>query len=352
MACAAVRVAAFAGCVGWLGGWGGAVVAAPLDALIDLEDDPRAAARWTGELSAEVTQPLLDALGVERRAARVGLVRLHRAEGPWSFTLGAHQRHLQDQRNAYQVQSWHAAVQVEPGTAQAGDPWRWGLRLSAWGDRADHLLQSSNASLQVSGLKARLTEMELVRPRDQQWQLDAVGRATLADVRWSVSGFAGVGSSRVTRSLVRGQATISDCAYDLQFTETRLNAVPLPDCPQALQVSVPNALLAVDVLQASRYQAAYGHAGAALRWTQAPWRLALGAELQQWQHNAATAGQTRNLQLVGEAAHALGPSLALVLRGQMVRRRMLGEVPMLYNVRAPGSTRSAAAVSVGLQAQF
>jgi hypothetical protein len=345
----AVAVATVAaGCGGLVGPAG----AAPLDALLDLVDDPQRATRWSIEAVGDVTQPLFDAAGIEQRAGQATSARLHLASGPWSFTLGGHQRTLHDKSNDYRVQGWHGAVQFEPGEATAADALRWGVRLGAWGNRADHLLQSTNASLKINGMKARLVEMELVQPRDLQWQMDVIGRARLADPRWAFSGFAGVGTSAVTRSVVSGKATISDCTYQLQFGDKRLNAVPMVDCPQALLVSVPNTLLAVDVLEETRYRSVYGHAGAAVHWAAAPWRLVLGGELQQWQRNGATARQTRNALLVSEAAFAVDPAFSVVLRGQYMHRQLLGEVPMLYNARSTSSTRRVVSVSVGLQAAF
>ena len=318
-----------------------------------LVDDPRGPVRWTVEAMGDVTQPFFDAAGIDRRAGQTNSLRLRLASGPWSFALGGHQRALHDKSNDYRVQSWHGAVQFEPGNATSADALRWGVRLGAWGNQADHLRQSTNRSLKVSGLKARLIEMELVKPQDLQWQMDLIGRVTLADPRWAFSGFGGVGSSAVTRSVVSGKATISGCTYQLQFGEERLNALPMADCPKALLVSVPNSLLAVDVLEETRYRSVYGHAGAAVHWSAAPWRLALGAELQQWLRDAGAAErQTRNALLVGEAAYAIDPALAVVLRGQYMHRQMLGEVPMLYNARSTSSARKVVSVSLGLQARF
>lgn len=337
-----------AGC----GGLAGPAGAAPLDALLDLVDDPQGPARWTVEAAGDVTQPLFDAAGIDRRAGQTASVRLHRASGPWSFELGGRQRAIQDKSNDYRVQSWHGAVQFEPGEPRSTDALRWGVRLGVWGNQADHLLQNTNASMKISGLKARLVEMELLQPRDLQWQMDVIGRATLTDPRWAVSGFAGAGTSAVTRSVVSGKATISGCTYQLQFGDERLNALPMADCPKALIVSVPNSLLAVDVLDETRYRSVYGHTGAAVHWHAAPWRLALGGELQQWQRKGATSRQTRNVLLVSEAAHAFDPALSVVLRGQYMHRQLLGEVPMLYNARSTSSTRRVVSISIGLQAKF
>jgi hypothetical protein len=259
-----VRLARFAVAVAAIAaGWGslaGSAGAAPLDALLDLVDDPQGPARWTVEAAGDVTQPLFDAVGIDRRAGQTASVRLRLVSGPWSVELGGHQRAIQDKSNDYRVQSWHGTVQFEPGEARSTDPLRWGVRLGAWGNQADHLLQSTNASLKISGLKARLVEMELVQPRDLQWQMDVIGRATLNDPRWAVSGFVGAGTSTVTRSVVSGKATISGCTYQLQFGEERLDAQPMADCPKALVVSVPNNLLAVDVLDETRYRSVYGRA--------------------------------------------------------------------------------------------
>ena len=335
------------------GGFAGLAGAAPLDALLDLQDDPQGPTRWTAEAMGDVTQPLFDATGIERRAGQVNSLRVQGASGPWSFALGGHQRALHDKLNDYHVQSWHGALQFESGQAAAADRWRWGVRLGVWGNQADQLRQSTNRSLKVSGLKARLVEMELVRPRDLQWQLDLVGRFTPTASRWHVSGFAGAGTSAVTQSAVSGKATISGCTYQLQFGDERLNALPMADCPKGLIVSVPNRLLAVDALDETRYRAVYGHAGAALHWLAAPWRLALGTELQQWQRDGgAPERQTRNALLVSEVRHSVHPALAVVLRGQYMHRQMLGEVPMLYNARSTSSTRRVVSVSLGLQAQF
>lgn len=324
--------------------------ASPLEALPDLPGSQPASPRWSAELSTEITQPLFDALGVDRQAGQAAAGSLGVAIGAWSFTLGGQQRRLQDKTNVHDVQSWHAAAQVE--LTEPSAPVRWGLRLGAWGNRADHLLQSTSSSLRISGLKARLVEMELVRPRDLQWQLDLLGRTALADPRWSLSGVAGLGSSAVTRSVVNGKATISGCTYQLDFGEQRLNAAPLAGCANGLFVSVPNRLLAIDVQQETRYHAVYGHVGAAVHWAVSPWRAALGAEWQQWQRVESSTSGTRNLVLAAEAVQDVSPGLSLLLRGQVRQRQMLGEVPMLYNSRAASSHRRVVALSAGLQFRF
>lgn len=335
------------------GGFPGQAVAAPLDPLLDLTDDPQGPTRWVVEATGDVTQPLFDAAGIDRRAGRIEALRLQGATGPWSFVLGGHQRVLHDKLNDYPVQSWHGAVQFEPGGVSATHALRWGLRLGVWGNQADHLLQTTNRSLKISGLKARLVEMELVQPRDLQWQFDLIGRFQPSDSRWHFSGFAGAGTSAIRHAAATGKATLSGCTYQLQFGEERLDALPMADCPRGLLVSVPNRLLAVDVLDETRYRAVYGHVGAAAHWRSAPWRLALGGELQQWQRDAsAPERQTRNALLVGEVRRSVHPALAAVLRGQYMHRQMLGEVPMLYNARSTSSTRRVLSVTLGLQATF
>jgi hypothetical protein len=326
--------------------------AAPLDALLDVGEVAPGPARWTAEVTTDMTQPLLDAVGLDRRAGQTTATRFGLAAGRWSFELGGQGRALHDQRSDYRVQSWHTAVQLALGPPGAGDATRWAIRLGAWGNRSDHLLQSTNTTLKVSGLKARLTEMELVQPRDLQWQMDLIGRTALTDPRWAVSGFAGAGTSAVTRSVVSGKAMISGCAYQLQFGEQRLTAQPMADCPDAFIVSVPKQLLAVDVLQETRYHAVYGHAGAAVHWAAAPWRLALGGELQQWQRSGQDERRTRSVRLASELVRTLDPALSAVLRGQYLHRQMLGEVPMLYNTRSSSAGRRVVSVSAGLQAQF
>lgn len=340
-----------------LGGTAPLAGAAPLDALLDVSDAPEGRTRWSVEAMGDVTQPVFDALGVDRQAGHTESVRLGLVSGPWSLTLGGHQRAIHNKSDDYQVQSWQAAAQFEPGlafgAAGAASPLRWALRLSAWGNRADQLVQSSNSVLKVSGLKARLVEMELVQPRDLQVQFDLVGRYTAPASGWAFSGFAGIGTSAVTRSVVSGKATISGCTYQLQFGDARLNALPLADCPKALIVSVPNKLLQVDVLQETRYRSLYGHAGGAVHWQHADWRLAAGGELQQWQRSGSDALQTRNALLAAEVARAVTPSVSAVLRGQYQHRQLLGEVPMLFNARSTSTaSRHVGLVTVGLLAQF
>lgn len=336
-----------------LGGMVDLAGAAPLDALLDVSSDPQGPTRWTAEVAGDVTQPLFDTFGVDRRSGHTESVRLGLTSGAWSFELGGHQRALHDKADDYQVQGWHSAVQYEPGEPDASSPLRWAIRFSAWGNRADHLVRTTNSSLKVSGLKARLTELALEQPRDRQLQFDLIGRYTVADTGWAFSGFAGAGTSEVTRSVVNGQATISGCTYQLQFGDERLTALPTAGCPRALIVSVPNSLLAVDVLAETRYRSMYGHAGGAVHWQAAPWRLALGAELQQWQRSGQEERQTRNAILVGEVARALAPSVSVVLRGQYLHRQLLSEVPMLYNTRSTTTAnRRVVSVSAGLRAQF
>ncbi len=339
----------------WLGVQAGVAVAgiSPLETLA-VPGLPTAATadgvRWQAQWSQELTQPLFDVAGIERNAGRGWAGRLEAATGPWSFGVGAQDRRLHDKAQAHAVQSWHATAQVEWTTPD--QPHRWGLRLGAWGSQADHLLQSTSSALRVSGLKGRLIEMELVRPRDLQWQLDLLARSRLADPRWAVSGYAGLGASAVSRSVVSGKATISGCTYQLDFGDQRLNAKPLPGCPNGWLVSVPNRLLAVDVQQETRYRSLHGHLGGALHWAAMPWRLAVGGELQQWLRQGQEVRHVRNLVLAGEAAHTVSPGLALVLRGQYQHRQLLGDVPMLYNSRSASSTRRVLSVTAGMQVEF
>jgi hypothetical protein len=332
--------------------------AAPLDALLDVSDAPGALVRWSAEAMGDVTQPVFDAVGANRQVGHTESIRLGMVSGPWTFAMGGHQRAVHDKSNDYQVQSWNAAAQYEPGPGffggtAVGSPWRWALRLGAWGNRAGQLVQSTNSVLKVSGLKARLVEMELVQPRDLQLQFDLVGHYDVPVRGWALSGFAGLGSSEVTRSVVSGKAAISGCTYQLQFGDARLNAMPLADCPKALIVSIPNSLLKVDVLQETRYRSVYGHAGGAVHWQDADWRLALGGELQQWQRTGADELRTRNAILVAEVGRAITPSVSAVLRGQYQHRQLLSEAPMLFNARSAGTARRhVGQVSVGLLAQF
>ena len=322
----------------------------PLETLAGPASTVAGGVHWQAEWSRDLTQPLFDAAGVERHAGRGWAGRLDAAAGPWSVGVGGQDRRLYDKAQEHAVQSWHATAQVEWTTPD--QPQRWGLRLGAWGNQADHLLQSTNAALRVSGLKARLVEMALVRPRDVQWQIDLLARSRLADPRWALSGYTGLGASAVSRSVVSGKATISGCTYQLDFGDQRLNAQPLPGCPNGLLVSVPNRLLAVDVQQETRYRSLHGRVGAALHWSAVPWRLAVGGELQQWLRQGQDVRRVRNLVLAGEAAHTVAPGLSLVLRGQYQHRQLLGDIPMLYNSRSASSTRRVLSVTAGLQAQF
>lgn len=327
-------------------------VAAPRDALLDVVDDPRAAWRWQVEAGADFTQSLFDAVGVNRQAGHLSAARLTGSSGPWSFELGGHRRLVDDGASQHRVQSWQTALQFEPGEASADTPGRWALRASAWGNRADELVKDTRASLKVSGLKARLSEMELIRPRDRQWQLDGIGRYAPAGSAWAVSGFAGGGRSRVSGAGVTGQATISGCSYRLQFGESRLTAIPMAGCERPLMVSIPNSLLQYDVLRETNYHATWVHTGAALHWRPADWHLVLGVELQRWRHQLPTPVVTHNLIAVGEATWAVTPSLALFVRGQYMHRQLLGEVPMLYNVHSSAASRRHVMTMAGLAARF
>lgn len=326
-------------------------MAAPRDALLDVVDDPRAGLQWQVEAGSDFTQTLFDAVGVNRQAGHLSAARLTASSGPWSFELGGHRRLVDDGTSQHRVQSWQTALQFEPGEASADDPWRWAVRASAWGNRADELVKDTRASLKVSGLKARLSEMELVQPRDRQWQLDGIGRYAPIGSALAVSGFAGGGGSQVSGAGVTGQATISGCSYRLQFGESRLTAVPMAGCERPLMVSIPNNLLQYDVLRETNYHATWAHAGTALHWRPADWHLVLGMELQRWWHHLPSPVVTNNLIAVGEATWAVTPALALFVRGQYMHRQLMGEVPMLYNAHA-STQRRYAMTMFGLSARF
>lgn len=339
----------------------GSASAAPLDALLDVSDDPRGPSRWRVEVSGDITQPVFDATGIDKTAGKTQTARLGWVSGPWSLEVGGDRRAIPDKTSLHHVRSWRTAVQYEPGNADALTSLRWAVRLGAWGDQSDQLVQTSDRSLKVSGLKARLNEMRLIKPSDLQWQLDLIGRYTLTGTGLGFSAFAGAGTSSVTRAGVGGKATISGCAYQLQFGSDRLTAIPDGGCEKALIVSVPNSLVQFDALRESQYQARYMHAGAAAHWRPGAWRISLGGELQQWLRDGVddrldAANQTpltRNAVLAGQTSYDFTPALSVVLRGQYMHHQLLGEVPMLYNARtASGFKRRYAAASAGIVLTF
>lgn len=330
----------------------GGAVAAPRDALLDVVEDPRAGLHWQVGAGTDVSQTLFDAIGVDRQAGHQAMARLAVSSGPWSFELAGHRRLVDDGANQHRVRSWQGALQFEPGASTADDVWRWAVRASAWGNRADQIVKGTRSSLGASGLNARLSEMALSRPHDRQWQLDGIGRYALAGSALAVSGFAGGGRSHVTGAGVTGQATISGCSYRLQFGESRLTAVPLAGCEHPMMVSIPNSLLQYDALRETNYHATWAHTGAALHWRPADWHLVVGVELQRWWHHLPTPVVTNNLIAMSEATWSVTPELALFVRGQYMHRQLLGEVPMLYNVHSTASRRRHMMTMAGLAVRF
>lgn len=346
---------------------GGAARAAPLDALLDLQTTPGTPTRWQLEAGRDLANDRLDVFGWRQQAGvtdRFGNyagqhLRLGVQSGPWAGELIGWRRHITDHDTVHRLNSWQVAVQREFGSAT--DRTRWGLRLSAWGNQATVLTRSTSALLIAQGIDARLGELQLHRPRDRQWQLDAIGRTTLPLSGWSLSGFAGAGRSLVTRDSATATAQIAGCTYLLDFGTERLTAEPPPGCTNAPTISVPNRLLPFDAMQETRYRSTYVHLGGALRWRNEDWRLALGAEWQQWQREGvderieARGGTpyTSNQILIGELQYRFNPVLGGLLRAQLMRHQFVGELPMIYNgLTVARFSQRYGIVTAGLVARF
>lgn len=344
------------------------VTAAPLDALLDLRTRPDAPTTWQVELDRDLANERLDVFGWRSRSSLAGTqignyagqhLRLGLQSGRWSGDLLHWRRAISDLGRTHQLTTWQAAAQYEFG--QPADPWRWGLRLSGWQDQAGQLTRRTSAPLVAQGIDAKLSELQLIRPRDSQWQLDLLGRTALPVAGLAVSGFAGAGRSLVTRSSANASARIAGCDYQIDFGAERLTASPPDGCSNAPIISVPNGLLPFDAWQETGYRASFVHLGGALRWQSDDWRLALGLELQQWRREGVDerlrqrggTPYTSNQTLIGEVQYRVTPALSAVLRGQVMRHQFLGELPLIYNgLTASRFNQRYGLVSAGLVCDF
>lgn len=344
------------------------VTAAPLDALLNLQTRPGTPAAWQIELDRDLANDRLDVFGWRSQSSLAGTqvgnyagqhLRLGVQSGHWSGELLHWRRAIADLGRTHRLTTWQAAVQHEFG--QPADPWRWGLRLSGWQDQAGQLTRRTSAPLVAQGLDARLNELQLVRPRDRQWQLDLLGRVALPVTGLAVTGFAGVGRSLVTRSSANASARIAGCDYQIDFGAERLTASPPDGCSNAPIISVPNGLLPFNAWQETGYRASFVHLGGALRWQSDDWRLALGLELQQWRREGVDerlrqrggTPSTSNQTLIGEVQYRVMPGLSAVLRGQVMQHQFLSELPLIYNgLTAARFNQRYGLVSAGLVCDF
>lgn len=347
----------------------GPVQAAPLDALLDVRGDPDAGPGLRIELDRDLANDRLDVFGWRSDAGlgdtRIGdysgrQLRLDARAGAWTLTAHARQRAIVDTGRTHQFRSWQLGLQHDFG--RPGDTTRWGLRLNRWGDSATQVTRSTSSHLVASGVNAQLTELQLQRPRDQQTQLDLIGRQQLALPGLALSGFAGIGRSRVSADAASARATIAGCSYLIDFGPERLTAEPPDGCDNAPTVSVPNALLPYDALAETNYRARLLHAGGALHWQINPdWQLSAGLEWQRWQRDgvdarlSARGGHpvTDNLTLITELRWRFAPHLSALLRAQAMRHQLLGELPLAYNgLTASRFSQKYGLVSAGMSADF
>lgn len=322
------------------------------------------------ELDRDIANDRVDVLGLRDRSAYAGTAvgdyhgnhwRALLGWGAWQGEFTRWRRALQDRGDTHQLRSWQGAVQVRLGAGDAGSSAQgaWALRASGWGNSAPLLTRRTAGSLNVEGLSAELTDLQIRRARDRQWQLDLIGSRQALGLRWS--GFAGAGTSRVRNDGVAARSTVAGCSYHLDFGRERLVATPDAGCQDALTFVIPNRVLPYDAQAETTYRARFAHLGGSARWTEGDWTLALGYEYQRWRREgidalvASRGGAVYDLNhtLIGELGWSPLAGMQWLLRGQYMQHQWLGELPLAYNtLTASRFSQRYGFVSAGLRVTF
>jgi hypothetical protein len=352
------------------------VAAAPLDALLSAEPVRLSTARpdsvvWQLELARDLANERLDVLGLRASSTFAGTsigdysgqhLRLQARQGRLSGDFGLWKRAIEDRSDTHRLTTWHTAAQWQlnqPGPIDSTP--RWAVRIGAWGNQSDRLTRRTSSKLVAGGLDSKLSEVQILQPRDRQTQLDLI-----ASQPWPVSGltasaFVGLGLSRVSNRGVTGSASVAGCPYALDFGTERLVAQPASGCTDALIISVPNNLLPNNALAESNYRARYAHLGGSLRLERSGWSAAIGYEFAQtWRQDIDTllrqrgeAGYQRNHILIGELQLDVTDHVSALLRAQYMQHQFLGELPLAYNTQtAARFSQRYGLVSAGLLARF
>jgi hypothetical protein len=345
-----------------------ALQAAPLDALLSAGPPPGQAALGLHlEVAADRVNGKLDLLNLRNSDPRYAGTRIGDYTGQHlrgSLELSrlrldgaVWQRRLQDSADIQHFGSWQVGGQFRL-TDDAQAPRHWALRASAWGNRADKLMRSTNTRLGVDGINTQVREVQINAPSDLQRQLDLIVSQAWAGQQWSA--FAGAGKSVVGNAGVTGQSTIGNCAYGLVFGPTELSASPAGNCGNLI-ISVPNKLLPYSAEAETNFHARYLHLGLSQAWQGQTWGTRLGYEFQHWQRERIDTlivqrggkAYTDNHTVVGELSARLTPGVSALLRAQLMRHQFVGELPLAYNTLSAnrfGSTYGI--VSIGLSGDF
>lgn len=355
------------------------VAAAPLDALLSAEPVRLSTARpgqtaWQFELARDLANERLDVLGLRASSNYAGTsigdyagqhLRLQARRGRLSGEFALWKRAIEDRSDTHRLTTWQTAAQWQPGPVDPSDrpanAARWAVRASAWGNQAHRLNRGTNRPLVAGSLDSQLSELQILQPRDRQFQLDLIASKPWPTRGLTASAFVGLGRSHVSNRGVTGSAGVAGCPYGLDFGAERLVARPAGSCTDALTISVPNNLLPYDALRESNYRAHLAHLGGSLRLERSGWSAAIGYEFgQTWRQDIDSllrqrgeAGHQRNHILIGELQLDLTVHLSALLRAQYLQHQFLGELPLAYNTQtASRFSQRYGLVSAGLVARF
>lgn len=338
----------------------GGATAAPLDALLSTQPAHVGARDSTFELELgyDVANDRVDFLRLRPDGASTtsGDYYGRSLRGAWAVTPRLHvdggltKRRLVFKSFDADVTTWQIAAQylllgAEPAPYESPRQPQLALRAGAWGDSAPGFDRELNFNYQNKGTAYSFKSLHADKPRDTQLQFDVIGGWPV-NANLHVNGIAGIGYSRVTLKSVSGTVAYGNSLCNAQLTQDYITA----DCANkngstfAIKEPSSDNQFGVDINKEARYHALTYQAGINATWRSGDWLFRGGLlHMTHRRSDVEDAVKSRggspvrsNQVLVLEAGYKPTHKSLVFLRGQMMRRQFLGELPMTYNSVSAG----------------
>lgn len=241
------------------------------------------------------------------------------------------ERQIDYRSDLAKINTWQLAAQYKLLEGSGYQP-SMALRLGAWGNYADELKKSSPTTVRGKTLNS----VNVLNPKDLQYQLDLIGTSKIAD-NTELSVFAGAGVSRVTVGSVNATTSLDGCNYNLALGPTNVVGSCTSDAGD--HFTMPNNVYGININKEAQYNARYLQGGLMLKWQKDDWQVRGGYLYQTLSRNQIddtikSRGGIRsqsNHILMGEIMYKMLRNTAIFVRGQYMTNQFTGEIPFAYN---------------------
>lgn len=335
--------------------WAGAASAAPDDVFMQAEPATGEFTSVRVEASYDVVNDTLDVFHLRQSQGPVpenagdyrgGKLMLGYKFSPhWSGSATYWRRNIDYGPDTNSIDSWMVALHYDP-LAEPGARDRIMLRFALWGDYGGNLTRSSP-------LKVRSTTFNSVAVKDAndiQAQADVIFSGEISQ-RNQLTGFVGLGVSRVSISSINTQLQRGNCNFNVSIGSDNIARGALAAPCTAGNTRLQSASFMVDAGQFGlninddfSYIAGYLNLGGSWRWKYDNFAARLGYQFQYLlrsnvdssARNFGNSPVRSNHTLGLELSYAVVKNVEVFLRGQASLHNFVGTIPLLYNGATAG----------------